>query len=341
MLQALTTKAYTFELLDVPVPEAGDNQVLLEMKRVGICGSDIQVYHGKHKYMTFPIVLGHEISAVVMQAGKNVTNVKVGERVTIQPQIFCGECYPCQIGSYNVCQNLKVIGIHTTGACSDYFAVDASKVVKLPDDMDFDIGALVEPVAVGVHAAKKVGQIKGANVVVLGAGAIGNFTAQAAKALGAANVMITDVQDKRLELAKKGNVDYCVNTMKTGLADAIKENFGARGADAIIDCAAVKASIQQAIKSARRASKIIIVGNFKEPVEIEIPMLQRQEIDLISVMMYVREDYEDAVRLLGEGKINTEGIITNHFDLKQVKEAYEYIDEHMNDIMKVMLKVNE
>jgi len=340
MLLVNMPEAYKIEYLDVPVPEVGDNQVLIKMKRIGICGSDIQVYHGKHKYMTFPIVQGHEGSGVIEKIGKDVKNFAVGDRVTVQPQLFCGECYPCKSGSLNVCENLKVLGVHAPGMACQYFLVDASKVLKLPENMDFDKGALVEPTAVGVHAAKKCGDIKGANIVVIGAGTIGNLVAQAAKALGAGKVMITDINQKKLDKAAKCGIDFCVNTKEKSLKDAIVENFGSRKADAIVDCAAVKASITSAIQSARRASKIVVVGNFKEPVEIEIPLLQRQEIDMIGVMMYVREDYEDAIRFLSEGKILTDEIITDYFDIKEFKQAYEYIDTHTDDVMKVMLKLD-
>ncbi|MDK2799160.1 MAG: L-iditol 2-dehydrogenase [Clostridiales bacterium] len=341
MLQTIVPEAYKIDFLDVPVPKVGNDQVLIKIKRVGICGSDIQVYHGKHKYMTFPIVQGHEVAGIITEVGKNIERFKIGDKVTVQPQNVCGKCYPCSIGRYNVCENLRVMGIHDPGMCVEYFLVNASKVLKLPNDMEFDTGALVEPTAVGVHAVKKIGEIKGSNVVVLGAGAIGNLTAQAAKALGANKVMITDIKDKRLDIAKNSDIDYCINTMKVDLGDAIKEHFGSKGADAIIDCAAVKATINQAIYNARRASKIIVVGNFKEKIEIEMPMLQRQEIDLIGVMMYIEEDFKDAINLLQENKIKTDGIITNYFDIRQFKEAYDYIDNHMDDVIKVMLKLED
>lgn len=341
MLQVKMPKAYKIEFLDVPIPEVGDDQVLIKMKRIGICGSDIQIYHGKHKYMSFPIVQGHEGAGVIAKIGQNVTDFIEGDRVTVQPQVFCGECYPCKTGHYNVCENLKVLGVHDTGMASEYFLVDASKVLKLPDNIDFDKGALVEPIAVAVHAVKKCGNIQGGNIVVLGAGTIGNLTAQAAKALGADKVMITDINPKKLDKAAKSMIDYCINTKEISLKDAIKKHFGSKKADAIIDCAAVKSTIRQAIQNARRASRIVVVGNFKEPVEIEMPMLQRQEIDMIGVMMYVREDYQDAIRLLAEGKIYTEEIITDYFDIKQFKEAYEYIDNYADDVMKVMLKIED
>jgi L-iditol 2-dehydrogenase len=338
MLQVNMPEAYKIELLEVPVPEIGDNDVLIEVKRMGICGSDIQIYHGKHKYMSFPIVQGHEGSGIIVRTGKKVTGLGIGEKVTIQPQVFCGKCKPCRMGHYNVCENLQVYGVHTTGMAQEYFAVPAAKVIKLPENFEFDTGALVEPVAVGVGTIRRSCVNAGENVVVLGAGTIGNLTAQVARAAGA-KVMITDINSKKLKIAEECGLSICVNTLEKDLGKAIKEYFGNEGADVIIDCAAAKASLTAALNNARRASKIVVVGNFKEPVEIEMPLLQRREVDMIGIMMYLRCDFEEAVWLMAEGKIRTDILISEHFNIRYFEEAYRYIDTHAMDVMKVMLKI--
>jgi L-iditol 2-dehydrogenase len=206
--------------------------------------------------------------------------------------------------------------------------------------MEFDRGAFVESVAVGVHATKRSGEINGKNLIVLGAGTIGNLTAQVAKASGA-NVMITDINAKKLNIAKKCGIGICVNTMEEDLGGSIKKYYGKGGVDVIIDCAAVKASINQALNNARCSSKIVIVGKFKHAIEIEIPELQRREVDIISAMMYVREDYEDAIELLSEGKLNTDLLISKYFNIREFEEAYKFIDDNVGDVMKVILKVGE
>lgn len=340
MIQVKMPEAYKIEYLNVPTPDIGHDDVLIEIKRVGICGSDIQIYHGKHKYMSFPIVQGHEASGVITKIGKNVKDFNIGDKVTVQPQVFCGECTPCKMGHFNVCENLEVYGVHTTGMAQEYFAVPASKVVKLPDSMDFDAGAFVEPVAVGVGAIRRCGDVSGKNIVILGAGTIGNLTAQVAKAKGA-NVMITDINPIKLKIAKECGIDICVNTMEIALGEAIRQQFGEERADIIIDCAAVNASISSAINNARKASKIVIVGNFKQPVEIEMPLIQRQQIDLIGVMMYVREDYLDAIKLMDSGYITISSLISKYFNITEFEEAYQYIDKNGLDVMKVMLEVED
>lgn len=339
MLQARLTGAYTMIFEDVPVPEINEEQALIKIKSFGVCGSDIQIYHGKHKYMTFPVVLGHEISAEIIKLGKNVQGFEVGDKVTIEPQVVCGECYPCEIGRFNVCESLKVLGVHLDGCACEYFAVNKWNLHKCPKDMPNDKIALVEPMAVGVGAVKRARDYKDANIVVVGAGPIGNLTAQAAKALGAAKVMITDISQKRLDYAKECGIDYCVNTRDKSLKDVIFEHFGVRKADIIIDCAATKGSFNSILQAARRSSTIVVSGNFKEPVEFEVPLLQRQEINMVGHMMYVREDFEDAIAFLAENKVKVHGFITQRFNIKDYDMAFKFIDENPEQVMKVLIEV--
>jgi len=341
MLQVKMPEAFKIVYEDVSIPEVMDYSVLIEMKRIGVCGSDVQVYHGNHKYMKFPVVQGHEGSGIVAKVGDKVTKFRPGDRVTVQPQVFCGECYPCKTGHYNVCQNLKVYGIHTNGMAVEYFLTEESRVLKLTDAISFDEGAVVEPAAVAVGTIRRAGDLADKNVVVMGAGPIGNLVAQVAKISGAAKVMITDINQKRLDLAKKCGVDYTLNTTENDLGEAIKKYFGFQEADIIFDCAAVKASITQAIRFSRCASKIVIVGNFKEPVEIELPLLQRREVDMLGIMMYVRVDYERAINLIADGKLHIRELISNYFDIRDFDKVYAYMDANANDIMKVMIKVKD
>lgn len=333
-------EAYKFDYPELPIPEPGDDKVLLRNRFLGVCASDIQVYHGKHKYVKYPLVLGHEVSAVVEKVGKNVTDFKAGDRVVLQPQVVCGKCLPCESGRFNVCEELKVIGIHMDGCACEYIAVSPWNLHKTPDSLSDEVAALVEPVAVGVGSVKRSRDYKDANIVVLGAGTIGNLTAQCAKAMGARAVMITDILDSKLEIAKKCGIDFCVNTAKADLGKAIVKAFGAhRRADIIIDCAATRATFASAIACARKNSTIVISGNFKEPVEFDVPAIQRSEINLIGHMMYVKEDFADALRMLQDGSIRSDLIITQHFPLAEYDKAYAFIDENPADCMKVLIDI--
>lgn len=338
MKKTVFTAPYAIELRDEAVPEISGNEVLLRVVGVGICGSDIQMYHGRHKYMTYPVVPGHEVSGVVEKVGAAVTGFQVGDRVTVEPQIFCGACYPCGIGRFNVCENLRVKGVHADGFAVEYAAVEEKYLHRCPAGMDFDKIALVEPLAVGVGSIKR-SHYQGANIAIIGAGTIGNLIAQSAQALGAGNVLLTDIMDNKLEYARSCGIKNCVNTRDTGLSRAIEDVFGRRKADVIIDAAATQGSFLAALEASRPSSDIIITGNYKDVVELEVPRIQRREVNLVGHMMYVREDFADAIRFLAESTVRVDGFITQRFPLDRFKDAFEYIDTHPADVMKVLVDV--
>jgi len=340
MKQMRITGPFTLQAEDVSVPEISANEVLLKINRVGVCGSDMQIYHGQHKFMTFPVIMGHEIAASVKKAGSKVAGFSTGDKVTIQPQIFCGECYPCKSGRFNVCEKLSVMGVHRDGFSREYAVIDPKYLHKVPASMSAEQMALVEPCAVGVGAVRRASSLAGANVAVIGAGTIGNFTAQAAKALGAQQVLITDISQWKLDWASECGIDYCVNVANKSLKDAIDESFGKRKADIIIDCAAVPAMFTSILEAARPSSQIIITGNYKEPIEFTVPLMQRREVSIIGHMMYVREDYKIAIELLAEGKIRTEKTITKIFPFDDYVKAFEYSDANANSIMKLLIALS-
>lgn len=341
MLQVKMTEAFKMSFLETPIPDIGDDDVLIRMKRVGVCGSDIQIYHGKHKYMRFPVVQGHEGAGVVAKVGSKVTDFKEGDKVTIQPQVFCGECAPCRSGHPNVCKNLKVYGVHTGGMFSEYFAAPASKLLRLPETMSFDEGSLVEPTAVATGAIRRCGDIRGTNVVVLGAGTIGNLVAQVAVASGARKVVITDINPARLAIARDCGIHACIDTRGRPLKDVILEEFGEDEADIIIDCAGVKAIFTEAVAAARCSSKLVIVANYKEPVEVELPLFQRREVDMLGIMMYLREDFQRAIDLMTQKKIDTSRLISDHFDIRRMEAVYPHIDTHPESVMKVVIDIGD
>lgn len=341
MLQQVMTNPKEITFNEVPVPEITADQVLVKIIKIGVCGSDIHVYHGMHPFTSYPVTQGHEVSGEIVKLGEKVTGFTVGQKVTIQPQVVCGKCYPCRHGKYNLCEELKVMGFQTTGTASEFFAVDAAKVTALPEDMSYDEGAMIEPLAVAVHAVKRAGDVKGMKIAVLGAGPIGILVAQTAKGLGAESVMITDVSDLRLEKAKECGVDFCINTKEKDFGDAMLENFGPDKADVIYDCAGNNITMGQAIKYARKGSTIILVAVFAGMAEIDLAVLNDHELDLNTSMMYRNEDYIDAISLVNEGKVVLKPLISKHFAFKDYKAAYEYIDSNRETTMKVIIDVQE
>ena len=340
MIQQVMTapKNITFREIDIPKP--GPDQVLVKIKRIGVCGSDIHVYHGQHPYTSYPVTQGHEVSGKSVELGEYVKDLKVGQRVTIEPQVFCGRCHPCLHGKYNLCENLKVMGFQTTGTASEYFAVDASKITPLPEGMSYDDGAMIEPLAVTVHAAKRFPDIKGAKVAILGAGPIGILLVQAVKACGAAEVLVTDISDYRLSLAKSLGADYAVNTKDADFAKVITDAFGPDKADVIYDCAGTDITMNQAIQNARKGSTIILVAVFANMANVDLAKLNDSELDLNTTMMYRHEDYVDALKFVNEGKIRLAPLATAHFPFAEYDAAYKYIDANRESTMKVLIDVD-
>jgi len=338
--QAVMTSPGVIEYRDMPVPEMNDDQILVKIKRIGICGSDIHVNHGKHPYTTYPVVQGHEVSAQVIEAGRNVANVKPGDKVTIQPQVVCGVCYPCTHGMYNDCENLKVMGFQTTGMASEFFVTEGKKALKLPDNMSWEHGAMIEPLSVAVHALRRFGDVNNKAVLVLGGGPIGNLTAQTAKAMSASKVMISEISANRRKIARDCGIE-AVNPNERDFRDTIADFFGSDGADVIFECVGVNATMEQAINNARKGSDIIVVGVFAALGAINMGFVQDHELRLIGTAMYREEDYIEAIRLAGNGKILFDPLITNHFSFDAYKEAYDYIDKEKDQAMKVMIVLDE
>lgn len=341
MLQQVMTAPGVIEFREIPTPEAGPGQVLVKIQKIGICGSDIHVYHGEHPFTKYPITQGHEVSGEIAALGPGVTGFVLGQKVTIQPQVVCGNCWPCRHGKYNLCEELKVMGFQTTGVASRFFAVDGSKVTPLPDSMSFDEGAMIEPLAVAVHAVQRAGDVAGKDICVLGAGPIGILVAQVAKGLGARKVMITDVSKIRLEKARECGADVCVNTREKDFGEEFLRCFGPDKADVIYDCAGNNITMGQAIQYARKGSTIILVAVFATRGDVDLAVLNDHELDLNTSMMYRNEDYLKAIELVKEGKVQLKPLISKHFPFQEYLAAYEYIDANRETTMKVIINVQE
>lgn len=341
MLQQVMTAPGVIEFRETPRPIAAEGQVLVRIMRIGICGSDIHVYHGKHPFTRYPVTQGHEVSGRIEAVGSGVEGLSVGQKVTIEPQVCCGHCYPCTHGKYNLCEELKVMGFQTTGTASEYFAVDAAKVTPLPETMSYDEGAMIEPLAVTVHAAKRFPELKGARVAILGCGPIGILLMQSCKALGAASVLVTDVSDYRLSVARSVGADYVVNTGETDMEQALRDAFGSDKADVIYDCAGSDITMGQAIRCARKGSTIVLVAVFSKLASVDLAVLNDHELELNTSMMYRHEDYVDAIRLVSEGKVQLRPLMSRHFAFRDYLKAYQYIDENREMTMKVIIDVQE
>ena len=338
--QAVMTKPGEIEFKEIKMPVIGADEVLIQIKRIGVCGSDIHVWHGLHPYTSYPVVQGHEVAGLVYEVGAQVkAPFPVGSKVVFMPQVTCGTCYPCRNGMENICDNLKVMGFQSPGAAQEYFAVPAEKVLLLPNVVSLDQAALIEPISVAVHAISRAGGVEGKKVLVLGAGNIGNLVGQVALASGARSLLITDVSEYKLDKARQCGLFHAINARKINIRDAIQAVMGADQADVIFECVGLQETIHDAVQNARKGSDIVVVGVFGVRPEVDMGLIQDRELTVIGTLMYQKPDYERAIDLVANDKLKLGGLVTHRFLFQQYQAAYEMIDNLAGENMKVMIEL--
>ena len=338
MKRATMTALGQIEISDASAPTPGAGEVLLRIQRIGVCGSDIHVFHGKHPYTSYPVVQGHEFSALVEAVGPGVTGIAPGDKVTAMPQVVCGKCPPCTRGDEHICDALKVQGFQAPGCAQQLWVTAADKIVKLPGSFSFEQGALVEPISVAVHAIARAGSLAGRRAVVLGAGPIGNLVGQAARASGA-EVLITDLSDHRLEIARRCGLAHTSNPAREELGAAARRAFGGRGFDLAFECVGVEATLTAAVENIGKGGTLVVVGVFGDKPRLDLGLVQDRELHIVGTLMYQRPDYEQAVAWIASGDIITEPLMSEHFPMERYIDAYRYIDEKRDQTMKVFIDV--
>ena len=327
---------------EIPMPgELGPDEILLRIHRIGVCGSDIHVFHGKHPFVTkYPVIQGHEYSGEVVKVGAAVKSVRPGMKATARPQVVCGKCAPCRRGQYNVCQNLTVQGFVANGSAQDFFVVTEDRIVAVPDSMSFEQAALIEPAAVGAHSTIRAGDLRGKNVVVAGSGTIGNLIAQFVLARGAKKVLLTTAKsDFRLGIARECGITETANLSREPFADAAKRVFGEEGFQVGFEAAGAQGAVTDLIAGVENGGTVIIVGVFEENPVVNMGFLGEHELNVLGSMMYRQEDYEEAVRFIAEGRIKTTPMITSHFSFDRYLDAYHFIEKQGDKSLKVMIDV--
>ena len=339
MRQAVMTAPGVIEFRQVEPENPKSDEVLIRVHRIGVCGSDIHVYHGLHPYTGYPVVQGHEVAGVVAGVGSNVKGFAPGDAVVFMPQVTCGECYPCRHGMYHICDHLKVMGFQTDGAAQDYFPVPAQMVIKLPEGISLDQAAMVEPLSVAVHALRRGGGASVKKVLVLGAGTIGNLVGQAARATGAADVMVTDLSEYKLAMARRVGLPHAVNTQRQDLGQSIFDVFGPDKADLILECVGAQQTISQAVNFARKGSTVVVVGVFGKKPEVDLGLVQDRELSLVGTLMYQKADYEQAIELIDQNLVQLDPLITHRFAFEKYLQAYQTIESSNGEYMKVMIEL--
>ena len=340
MRAAVIDKPFSIELHEVRPPVIMcANEVKIKVIVTGICGSEIHAYHGTHPFRIPPVISGHELAGVVVEIGSEVKSVSVGERVTVEPHYGCKVCSPCQTGNYHICQEKRVLGTQEwVGSFGEYIVVPEDTIVKLPDNVSFEQGALIEPLAVGVHAVRKSGVGKGDKVAILGAGPIGLGLLIAAKYSGADTILITDALDYNLEIAKKLGANSPINTTEEDAVSRILEETDGEGVDAVFIAVGIESVLNDSLRMVRRGGKVSEVALFGRQPKIDISYIQNKEIKLIGSNMYVREDFEIAKEAIAANFFDTSLLISKVVPVEEVKKAIKIVDEKLENVVKVLLK---
>jgi len=333
---------YDLRLEEAEIPEPAADEVLLRVKAVGVCGSDIHFYvTGRSGVFTItePFVMGHEFAGEIVEVGEDVKDFRKGDRVTVEPGVPCGSCFYCRIGRYNLCENLKFYGAPPhDGGYREYAAVNHRVIFKLPPSLSFEEGALMEPLAVAVQAVKRSGLSAGDSVAVFGSGPIGLLILQAAREAGATLTIATDVLDYRLKLAESLGADYVVNVSREDAAKSIKEMTEGRGVDVVFEASGAPAAFKAAFEAVRSGGVIVQVGIFEhEEISFKPVFLTAKELDVRGVFRYANV-FPAAISLASQGRVKLKPLITHVFPLEQIKEAFQMIVEKRGNPVKVIIK---
>lgn len=331
------------EIRDIEVPKLKDKDVLVKLEYVGICGSDVHyLEHGKigDFIVNGDFILGHECSGTVVEIGSGVQNLKVGDKVALEPGITCGQCEFCKTGRYNLCPDVEFLATPPYhGSLMNYIAFPENMCFKLPENISTKEGALVEPLAVGLHAAMQ-GNVKlGDSVVILGAGTIGLVTLLACKAYGATEITIVDVIPKRLEYAKKLGATATINAAEADVFAEIDKMTNKKGVDIVIETAGSARTISQTPYLIKNGGTIVLVGLAPQDIiEFNFAKIMAKEAQIKSVFRY-RNIYPTAIKAIAKGMIDITGIVTHEFEFDETAKAFDYVINNKQDVVKAVIKI--
>ena len=323
---------------EIRTPEPGPGEVRIRVMATGICGSDVHGYLGITGRRIAPMVMGHEFAGQVESVGEGVKSTKPGDRVTVQPVNFCGTCAYCGRGLTNLCENKKFLGVmDVNGSMADFVCVPEKLIYRLPDAVSFAQGAMTEPLAVASRAVESAGELQGQNLLIVGAGTIGLLTLQAAKLKGPAKIIVTDLSDARLSVARKLGADLVVNPAKEDAPALIADATGGLGADVSIEAVGVTPTVRQALEALRPGGRCVWIGNSAKTVELNMQDVVTKEKNIHGTYIFTHEGFGRAVDLLASGKIDTGAIISATVTLEEASGFFARLAGGADDLIKVMI----
>lgn len=307
---------------EVERPKPLPNEVLAQSIAAGVCGSDTHAVANQHPFIDLPYLPGHEVIATVREVGPEVTRVKVGDRIVVEPTLPCGQCKTCNNGNSNVCENLQFFGCgYEQGGMAEFFTIPEGRVHVVPESFSTEEASLIEPLATPAHAVRLSGGVEGKSVAIIGAGTIGLLSLLAVKAAGAKKVVVTDLLESKRERALRLGADAVVDAGSSDVVSAIRDELG-ESADVVFDCVANQATVDQSIQLAIKAGTVMIVGVPAGPVNVPLPQIQDYQVRIQGSATYMPEDYARAIELIESGAVPADELVTSIFPLEQVQEAF-------------------
>lgn len=328
---------FNLQIVEVEKPEIKNpNEVLVRIKAAGICGSDLGIYKGTNSLATYPRIIGHEFAGVVEEVGSEVKAVVVGDKVAVDPVVSCGECYACKADRHNVCGTLEVMGVHRDGGFCEYVVVDSKNLYKINKDVNFETLALVEPFSIGAQINFR-GQIKKDDtVLIMGSGPIGLTALQVAKMNGA-KVVMTDLLDNRLELAKSMSADRVVNVKNEDLKTVIDEFTNGEGINVVVDSVCNPKSFEEAVSLTSPAGRVVVIGLISAPSEIVQADITKKELTITGSRLS-NYKFKDVVKWMESDFINPDLIRSHVFNYTEIQDAMKLALEHPQDVCKIVIK---
>lgn len=326
----------TIEITEDKKPELKQGYAIVKMQKSGICGSDVTAFLKKNPTVIYPIQgLGHEGVGVIEEISNNTYDIKVGDRVTIEPYIPCDECDMCKIGRHNNCENLRVCGVHIGGVMRGYFQHPISLLHKIPDTVNDEFACLIEPLTISIHAVSRGQVVKDENVVIFGAGTIGVLAAFVVQDIGA-NAILVDIDQNRLDYAKEIGIKNTVNSTKEDLIEALKNNSGQKLPQVLIDCTGSKQVLQNIHEYVSHGARIVWVGWPHGNVEINQTKCMQKELSIFA-SRNSNHKFPEAIKMISEGRLPASKIITDEVSVNEISNILEELSNNPSDHLKVVV----
>lgn len=336
MKAVMIEKPWDIKNVEREIPELKEGEALIKVKAVGICGSDIGAFRGTNNLVSYPRIIGHEIAGeIVALKGDNPKGFSVGDKVVVDPYLYCGHCYACSIGRTNCCEDLHVLGVHVDGGMAEYYAHPSSMLVKMPEEMSWEMAAMAEPLTISLHGVHRGKITKGEFALFYGAGPIGILAALVAKLYGATPIVV-DLVEERLEFVKSLGVNYIINSGKEDVVERVREITNGKMVQCVMEATGANACIRQALDVVCNAGRIVYTGWPKKTTDFPTDIITKKELDIRGGRTSAGE-FEEALEIINEAKIPIKALLTKCISVSEAPKTVVDIEKNPGNYMKVVV----